>query len=135
MKDVSKGEENKSSPSTSTSPLPSPSPSVSSSEGIRSTSIGENSGNGCLENLVIKGTLLKENWYRNKQLRYIELYNYGEIKYFSIEKNGAKTNRGSILICGCDEVKLVQKTIHIKCIKKGRTYYLIEPTTKHVNYA
>ena len=42
-------------------------------------------------NLVLKGTLLRENWYRNKQLRYIELFTSGEIKYFSLDKRGART--------------------------------------------
>ena len=68
-------------------------------------------------------------------MRYIELYNYGEIKYFSIEKTGTKTYRKSKYLGAGDEVKLVQKTMHIKCIKKGQTYYLIEPTTKYVNYS
>ena len=36
--------------------------------------------------LYFKGILLKENWYRNKQVRYIELYSSGEMKYYDIDK-------------------------------------------------
>ena len=41
----------------------------------------------CLgHDIIFKGTLLKENWYRNKQVRYCELFNNGELKYYDIDK-------------------------------------------------
>jgi hypothetical protein len=41
----------------------------------------------CLgHDVIFKGTLLKENWYRNKQVRYCELFNNGELKYYDIDK-------------------------------------------------
>jgi len=42
----------------------------------------------------------------------------------------------SVWVDAGDEVKLVdQKNMQIKCVKKGETHYLIEPTTNYVNYA
>lgn len=35
--------------------------------------------------VVLKGHLLKKNWYMNKQLRYFVLYSHGEIKYYKDE--------------------------------------------------
>ena len=35
--------------------------------------------------IILKGYLLKENWYGNKQKRYFELYPEGVIKYFEIK--------------------------------------------------
>lgn len=35
--------------------------------------------------IVLKGFLLKDNWYGNKQKRYFELYPEGIIKYFEIK--------------------------------------------------
>ena len=41
----------------------------------------------------------------------------------------------SIWVEASDEVKLENaKNMSIKCIKKGETHYLIEPTTKYVNF-
>ena len=80
---------------------------------------------------MFKGTLLKENWYRNKQVRFIELYSSGEMKYFDIEKNGKYTYKSSLWVDESTQVKLVNANhMHIKCVKKGKTYYFIEPTSK-----
>ena len=81
--------------------------------------------------LVFKGTLLKENWYRNKQIRYIELYENGEMKYYDIEKSGKYILKSSLWIDSTTQVtRIGSKNMHIKCVKKGKTYYFIEPTSK-----
>lgn len=81
--------------------------------------------------LVFKGTLLKENWYRNKQLRYIELTNNGEMKYHDIEKTGKYVYKSSLWIDSTTIAKRIDsKNMHIKCVKKGKTYYFIEPSSK-----
>lgn len=67
-------------------------------------------------------------------MRYIELYTSGEIKYFSIDKKGRKEQLKSVWLLPGDDVKLVDsKQMQIKCVKKGETHYLIEPTSKYIN--
>jgi len=86
---------------------------------------------GLGNHLVFKGTLLKENWYRNKQVRYIELYSNGEMKYHDIDKTGKYVYKSSLWIDSTTIVKRIDsKNMHIKCVKKGKTYYFIEPTSK-----
>jgi len=53
------------------------------------------------------------------------------MKYFDIEKNGKYTYKSSLWVDESTQVKLVNANhMHIKCVKKGKTYYFIEPTSK-----
>ena len=50
--------------------------------------------------IVIKGHLLKKNWrpvFNNKQLRLLELYQNGEIRYYE-DSGGQKEKRGQFWI-------------------------------------
>ena len=44
--------------------------------------------------ILLKGHLLKKNWYGNKQLRHFELYPSGELKYYKDVTN----YKGSIML-------------------------------------
>ena len=48
--------------------------------------------------IILKGSLLKENWYRHRQLRYIELYSNGELKYYEVAKSGKSEYKSSLWI-------------------------------------
>ena len=73
-------------------------------------------------NCIFKGCLLKKNWYGNKQLRFFELYKFGELKYFTKDYH----YKGSIPL-GPDSTvrKSARTTLTIYCEKKKREYILI----------
>ena len=65
--------------------------------------------------IVLKGNLIKKNWYANKQLRFFELYNNGELKYYK----DMKDYKGSISIDGTSRIlKTAKTTVEIFCTKK-----------------
>ena len=65
--------------------------------------------------VVIKGQLCKRNWYGNKQIRFFELYRYGEIKYYK----DMKDYKGSITINAQTKVvKVAKTTIKVFCARK-----------------
>jgi len=64
---------------------------------------------------VFKGNLIKKNWYNSKQLRFFELYNTGELKYYK----DMKDYKGSITLDGTSKIfKVAKTTLEIFCIKK-----------------
>jgi len=72
--------------------------------------------------VVFKGNLCKKNWYGNKQLRFFELYRYGELKYYK----DMKDYKGSITL-GPDSrvLKMNRTTIKVYCEKKQKDYILV----------
>mgnify|MGYP003707016867 CR=1 FL=1 len=72
----------------------------------------------------MKGHLCKKNWYGNKQIRFFELYQYGELKYFK----DMKDFKGSIRINEHTRViKVAKTTIKVFCSLKQKEYTLIQP--------
>lgn len=69
-----------------------------------------------LENeVVMRGQLCKKNWYGNKQIRFFELYRYGELKYYK----DIKDYKGSITMSHATKViKVAKTTIKVFCSKK-----------------
>lgn len=74
--------------------------------------------------VVMKGQLCKKNWYGNKQIRFFELYRYGEIKYFK----DMKDFKGSITINSQTKViKVAKTTIKVFCCRKLKEYTIMQP--------
>ena len=74
--------------------------------------------------VIIKGQLCKKNWYGNKQMRFFELYQYGELKYYK----DMKDYKGSITLSGGSKVvKVAKTTIKVYCTRKEKEYTLIQP--------
>ena len=48
------------------------------------------------ENIILKGHLVKKNWYGCKQLRFFELYENGLIKYYTPIKDFTFHHRGDM---------------------------------------
>ena len=48
------------------------------------------------ENIILKGHLIKKNWYGSKQLRFFELYQNGLVKYYTPIKDFTFHHRGDI---------------------------------------
>ena len=82
--------------------------------------------------IIFKGNLCKKNWYGNKQLRFFELYRYGELKYYK----DMKDYKGSITL-GPDSrvLKMNRTTIKVFCEKKQKDYILVQPDSGQVNFA
>lgn len=104
-----------------------------------SLSLSELHGGKCREmtvfkdrnNCIYKGNLLKKNWYGNKQLRFFELYKFGELKYF----NKDYEYKGSITLGPNTKIKKIGRTtISIFCETKKRDYILIQPESGQVNF-
>lgn len=76
--------------------------------------------------IILKGYLLKDNWYGNKQKRYFELYPEGIIKYFEIKtkirvyKSCLSLGPTTVLIKNMNSIKFV-------CYRKNREYTLVQP--------
>jgi len=82
--------------------------------------------------VVLKGQLCKKNWYGNKQIRFFELYRYGELKYFK----DMKDYKGSIFLSKDSKItKVAKTTIKVFCIKKEKEYMLIQPDSSQVSFA
>lgn len=77
------------------------------------------------ENKVqIKGQLCKKNWYGNKQIRFFELYHYGELKYYK----DMKDYKGSITLSANSKItKVAKTTIKVRCERKDKDYILMQP--------
>lgn len=72
--------------------------------------------------VILKGNLVKKNWYGSKQIRFFELYQYGELKYYK----DMKDYKGSITLGPNTKIRKTQKTtINIFCEKKKKEYVLI----------
>ncbi len=85
---------------------------------------------GFATHLAFKGTLLKENWYRNRQVRYLELFSNGEMRYHDVGKDGKAVYKSSLWVDKDTLVKRIDaKNMPLKCVKKNRTYYFIEPSS------
>ena len=76
--------------------------------------------------IILKGYLLKENWYGNKQKRYFELYPEGIIKYFEIKtririyKSCLNLGPTTVLVRQLNSLKFI-------CYRKNREYILFQP--------
>jgi hypothetical protein len=77
-------------------------------------------GNGT--DIVVKGPMIKKNWYGNKQLRLFELHANGELRYYA-EKREFK---GAITI-GPNSIvrKTAKTTITLTCESKKKEYVLM----------
>lgn len=86
---------------------------------IRESNLGTvQSGN----DLVLKGNLLKVNWYGNKQLRFFELYRDGRLKYYA----DMKDFKGCIQLGSHSMVRKTKKTtITLNCNIKKKEYTLL----------
>ena len=74
--------------------------------------------------LVLKGNLLKINWYGSKQLRFFELFGNGELKYYQ----DMKDFKGCIMLGGSSKIRKTKKTtINLYCEKKKKEYTLQQP--------
>jgi hypothetical protein len=72
--------------------------------------------------IVVKGPLIKKNWYGNKQQRHFELHANGELKYYA-EKREYK---GAIMIGPNSKVRKTAKTtITLMCESKKKEYVLM----------
>ena len=78
--------------------------------------------------VVLKGYLNKDNWYGNKQKRFFELYNKGNIQYFEIKgrirvcKGGLKVDANTKLFYN---ERASPPTLSFQCAQKKRDYTLI----------
>lgn len=80
----------------------------------------------------MRGKLCKKNWYGNKQLRFFELYRYGELKYYK----DLKDYKGSITLGPNSKViKIAKTTIKMFCEKKQKDYILVQPESSQVSFA
>lgn len=104
-----------------------------------SLSLSELHGRNCREmtvfkdrnNCIFKGSLIKKNWYGNKQLRFFELYKYGELKYFTKDYD----YKGSITLGPNSKIrKSARTTLSIFCEKKKRDYIIMQPESGQVNF-
>ena len=82
----------------------------------------------------MKGQLVKKNWYNNKQLREFHLFTSGEVQYF--QTYGDKlTYKGSFWLGPTSKItKPDHMTLNIFCHEKQRTYILMQPDSKKVNF-
>ena len=72
--------------------------------------------------IVVKGPMIKKNWYGNKQLRLFELHANGELKYYA-EKREFK---GAIVMGPNSKVRKTAKTtITLTCESKKKEYVLM----------
>jgi hypothetical protein len=71
--------------------------------------------------LLLKGNLLKINWYGSKQLRFFELYSNGELKYYQ----DMKDFKGCIMLGPNSKIRKTKKTtVVLYCQKKNKEYTL-----------
>lgn len=76
--------------------------------------------------ILLKGFLLKDNWYGNKQKRYFELYSEGIIKYFDV-KGRIRVYKGCLSIDAFTQLDFKQNCIRFVCARKKREYCLMQP--------
>jgi len=102
--------------------------------GAAKVSQSEVAGLGACEKPLLKGCLVKKNWYGNKQLREFHLMSSGEIKYFAVQ--GDKLSlKGSLYLGPKAKVtKTDHMTLNIFCHEKQRPYILMQPDSSKVNY-
>lgn len=76
--------------------------------------------------IALKGYLLKDNWYGNKQKRYFELYPEGIIKYFEI-KGRIRIYKGCLSIGSQTVLNMNMNQMRFSCDRKKREYLLVQP--------
>ena len=83
------------------------------------------------EEILIKGNLIKKNWYGAKQLRYFELQRDGQLKYYE-DMNKYK---GTIKL-GQDSLarKIAKNSISMKCEFKKKDYILMQPESGQIDF-
>ena len=92
------------------------------------------------ENLVVlRGHLVKENWYGREQKRFFELYSYGELKYYegSIVKNEGYDYKGSITVNKDSSVlkQVVKGPLDIHCQARNKVFNLLQCDSTKINFA
>jgi hypothetical protein len=81
--------------------------------------------------VVMRGNLCKKNWYGNKQVRFFEMYRYGELKYYK----DLKDYKGSITLGPESKIiKTAKTTVKIFCEKKQKDYVLMQPESGQVSF-
>jgi|DEB0MinimDraft_12_1074336.scaffolds.fasta_scaffold29481_2 hypothetical protein len=74
--------------------------------------------------IVLAGNICKKNWFGRVQIRFFELYRYGELKYYK----DMKEYKGSITLGPNTKVsKIAKTTIKVFCEKKKKEYILMQP--------
>uniref|UniRef100_A0A7S3CM07 Uncharacterized protein n=1 Tax=Strombidium rassoulzadegani TaxID=1082188 RepID=A0A7S3CM07_9SPIT len=82
--------------------------------------------------LILKGNLLKQNWYSKKQLRFFELYSNGQLKYYQ----DMKDFKGCIVLGPESKIRKTKKTtICLVCQRKNKEYTLIQPDSSQISFA
>lgn len=76
--------------------------------------------------ILLKGYLLKENWYGNKQKRYFELYPEGIIKYFEI-KTRIRIYKSCLNLGPTTVLHRQLNSLRFVCYRKNREYVLFQP--------
>ena len=72
--------------------------------------------------IIVKGPLIKKNWYGNKQLRQFELHSNGELKYYA-DKTEFKV---AISIGPSSKIRKTAKTtVTLTCEAKKKEYILM----------
>ena len=81
---------------------------------------------------VIKGNLLKKNWYGNQQLRFFVLYKSGKLIYYK-----DLTEQKGCLVLGpnCNVRKIGKNEIVFYDEEKTKPYHLLPPTPTDINLA
>lgn len=84
--------------------------------------------------VILKGSLVKRNWYNNKQLRLFHLYDSGEVQYFA-EIQDKQIEKGGFLLTPTTRIELVDAiNMRVHCDEKKRTYFLMQPHSSKVNF-
>jgi hypothetical protein len=82
--------------------------------------------------ILVKGPLIKKNWYGNKQLRHFELHSNGELKYYADKRDF----KGAIQIGANSKIRKTAKTtVTLTCESKKKEYVLMQPDNSQINFA
>lgn len=72
--------------------------------------------------IIVKGPLIKKNWYGNKQLRQFELHSNGELKYYADKREF----KGAMSIGPSSKIRKTAKTtVTLTCEAKKKEYVLM----------
>ena len=95
------------------------------SSGAAFDSLGDGS------DIIVKGPLIKKNWYGNKQLRQFELHSNGELKYYADKREF----KGAIMIGPSSKIRKTAKTtVTLTCESKKKEYILMQPDNTVINF-
>ena len=82
------------------------------------------------EEIILKGQLIKKNWFGAKQLRFFELQQDGQLKYYEdMNKYKGTIKIGSTSLAR----KTAKTTITLKCEYKNKDYVLMQPESGVIN--